>query len=263
MFNVINGGKHADSGLSIQEFMLAPVGWDHLSHQLEAVAATIAELKKILHARGQVTSVGDEGGFAPRLASNEAALDLLVEAITAAGYSTAQMRIGLDIAATTLVQNGTPTAGELIAWYERLLAKYPIISLEDGLAEDDWDGFALLNQRWGNRLAIVGDDLLVTNSERIKLAAAKQAVNTVLIKPNQVGTVSEVVAAVRLTKECGWSAFASHRSGETTDTFIADLAVGLGCRFIKAGSLARGERVCKYNRLLDIAAKLSSYEHHQ
>ena len=259
MFNVINGGRHADSGLRWQEFMLAPIDFPTVREKIEVGAEIIASLKQLLSARGQVTSLGDEGGFAPKLKSNEEALDLLVEAITAAGYDTTRVKIALDVAATTFYQDGRyagQTTAELIATYAELVERYPIISIEDGLAEDDWAGFADLNRQLGARLMLVGDDLTVTNVSRIKKAVESRAVNAVLIKPNQIGTLTETIAAVKMTREAGWTPFASHRSGETDDTFIADLAVGLACPYLKAGSLAREERVLKYNRLMAIEREL-------
>jgi enolase len=268
MLNIINGGKHADSGLDIQEFMLAPVGFESLKEKIRVGSEIIHTLKDVLKSKGYAVSVGDEGGFAPKLQSNEEALDLMVEAITAAGYNTEQVKIGMDAAASSFYngsayelkiagQKKTLSASELIAWYESLVAKYPITLIEDGLAEDDWAGFQELNQKLGEKIIIVGDDLLVTNIKRIQKAIDENAVNAVLIKLNQIGTVSETLQAIGLTKSKGWSAFVSHRSGETTDTFIADMAVGLGCPLIKSGSLVRGERVCKYNRLMEIEANLA------
>jgi enolase len=208
-------------------------------------------------------SVGDEGGFAPKLQSNEEALDLMVEAIKEAGYDTERVKIGMDVAASSFYENDTYTlkingqkqmvnSDKLIDWYEKLVGKYPIMLIEDGLAEDDWQGFSSMTKRLGKKIKVVGDDLLVTNINRIKKAIKIDAVNSVLIKLNQIGTVSETIDAVNLTKQQGWTPFVSHRSGETTDTFIADLSVGLGCSLIKSGSLVRSERACKYNRLMEI-----------
>lgn len=263
MFNIINGGKHADSGLDIQEFMLAPVGFDSITKKIQVGSEIIHTLKNILSKKGQIVSVGDEGGFAPKLGSNEEALNLMVEAINEAGYNTDQVKIGMDCAASSFYENGKYklkiggqkmelNSEELINWYEELIVKYPIMLIEDGLAEDDWEGFALITKRLGNKIKVVGDDLLVTNIKRIEEAIKTDAVNSVLIKLNQIGTVSETIDAIKMTKEKGWVPFVSHRSGETTDTFIADLSVGLNCPLIKSGSLVRGERVCKYNRLMEI-----------
>ncbi|MBP9701282.1 MAG: phosphopyruvate hydratase [Candidatus Pacebacteria bacterium] len=267
MFNVINGGKHADSGLDIQEYMIVPIGFDSITRTVQAGAEVISALKKLLHEQGYSTSVGDEGGFAPKLASNEEALELLVHAIDRAGYTTEQIKIALDVAASSFYADGVyvltaggrqerKTSDDMIAWYERLLETYPIISIEDGLAEDDWEGFRGMTATIGTRVHIVGDDLTVTNVDRINQAIKENAINAVLIKLNQIGTVSETIAAIALTKAQGWAPIVSHRSGETTDTFIADLAVGCACPFIKSGSLVRGERVCKYNRLMDIEREL-------
>ncbi len=263
MLNIINGGKHADSGLDIQEFMLAPVGFDSFARKIQAGSEIIHTLKDILKKNGYTVSVGDEGGFAPKLRSNEEALDLMVEAIQQAGYDTERVKIGMDAAASSFYENGsyvlriggqkqTVNSDQLVNWYEKLVAKYPIMLIEDGLAEDDWQGFSLMTKRLGDKVKVVGDDLLVTNIKRIKEAIETKAVNSVLIKLNQIGTVSETVDAINLTKQQGWVPFVSHRSGETTDTFIADLSVGLSCPLIKSGSLVRGERVCKYNRIMDI-----------
>jgi enolase len=269
MLNIINGGQHADSGLDIQEFMLGPIAFDSFKEKVRVGAEVIYALRKILKDKGYTISVGDEGGFAPKLQTNEEALDLMVEAIEKAGYTTDQVKIGMDAAASSFYENGkynlringeqkSLTSEEMVAWYKELTEKYPIISIEDGLSEDDWEGFNLLTKTIGDKVTIVGDDLLVTNISRIKIAIEKEAVNSVLIKLNQIGSVSETIEAITLAQKQGWSPFISHRSGETTDTFIADLAVGLGCPFIKSGSLVRGERVCKYNRIMEMEDKLSA-----
>lgn len=267
MLNIINGGKHADSGLNIQEFMIAPVGFDSLKRKLQAGAEIISALKHILKERDLSVGVGDEGGFAPKLNSNEEAFDLLVEAINKAGYSTTSVKIAIDVAASSFFSNGFYTlkikgvkksisSSEFMSWYKELVEKYPIISIEDPFAEDDWDGFTQMRSYFNDSVQIVGDDLTVTNVERIQYAYEKNAITSVLIKPNQIGTLTETIDAILLTKKYGWKPFMSHRSGETTDTTIADIAVGLGCDFIKSGSLVRGERVCKYNRLMEIENKL-------
>lgn len=269
MFNVINGGKHADSGLDIQEFMLAPADFPSFKEKVRVGSEIIHTLKSVLKEKGYTVSVGDEGGFAPKLSSNEEVLELMVEAIEKSGYTTDQVKVGMDAAASSFYIDGkymlrvsgqqkTLSADELVMWYQDLISKYPIMLIEDGLSEDDWDGFCLLNKKVGDKIPVVGDDLLVTNIKRIKQAIEKKAVNSVLIKLNQIGSVSETIEAIELTKEQGWKPFVSHRSGETTDTFIADLAVGLLCPLIKSGSLVRGERVCKYNRLMKIEHKLTS-----
>ncbi len=267
MFNIINGGKHADSGLDVQEFMLAPINFDSFSRKVQAGSEIIHELKNILKKKNYATSVGDEGGFAPRLLSNEEPIKLMVEAIESAGYSTEDVKIGMDVAASSFYEDGkyklkiegeekSLISKELIDWYDVLILKYPIMLIEDGLSEDDWDGFAEMTKKMGNKIKVVGDDLLVTNVKRIQKAIGQNAVNSVLIKLNQIGTVTETIDAIKMTKENGWSPFVSHRSGETTDTFIADLSVGLGCPLIKSGSLVRGERVCKYNRLMEIESEI-------
>jgi enolase len=267
MLNIINGGQHADSGLDIQEFMLGPVGFDSFKEKIRVGAEVIYALRKILKDKGYTVSVGDEGGFAPKLETNEEALELMVLAIEKAGYTKDQVKIGMDAAASSFYEDGkynlkingelkSLSSEEMVAWYKALTEKYPIISIEDGLAEDDWEGFNLLTKTLGSKITIVGDDLLVTNIKRIKTAIEKEAVNSVLIKLNQIGTVTETIEAITLAQKQGWSPFVSHRSGETTDTFIADLSVGLACPFIKSGSLVRGERVCKYNRIMEIEDNL-------
>jgi enolase len=269
MFNIINGGKHADSGLDIQEFMLAPIAFDSFAEKVRVGSEILHTLKDILKQKGYSVGVGDEGGFAPKLHSNEEALELMVAAIEQAGYTTEQVKIGIDTAASSFYVDGayhlkingeakSLMSAELIAWYQSLAARFPLMLIEDGLAEDDWDGFTSLTAAMGGTTTIVGDDLLVTNIKRIQTAIEKNAVNAVLIKPNQIGTVTEAIEAVMLAKKQGWKPFASHRSGETTDTFIADLAAGLACPLIKSGSLMRGERVCKYNRLMEIERELKN-----
>jgi enolase len=267
MFNIINGGKHADSGLDIQEFMIVPIGIIGIEKQIQAASEINQALKKMLQEKGYTVGIGDEGGFAPHLKSNEEALELIQCAICFAGYTTKQIKIAIDVAASSLYKNkmcrlkidGTEQcieSRELIQWYKNLVDKYPIISIEDGLPEDDWEGFRNLNNLLGGKINIVGDDLTATNVERIKKAKSEEAINSVLIKLNQIGTVTETIAAIKLTKEYGWKPFISHRSGETSDTFIADLSVALSCPFIKSGAPVRGERVAKYNRLLEIARLL-------
>jgi len=269
MFNIINGGKHADSGLDIQEFMLAPVNFPNFHEKLRVASEIFHTLEEILKSKGYKTSVGDEGGFAPTLKSNEEALELIVEAIGAAGYSADDVKIGMDCAANSFYNTETnmydlKIAGEkqnfnndqLLAWYQELVEKFPIMLIEDGFDEDDWEGFQKFNQALGDRIINTGDDLLVTNIKRIQQAIELNAVNSVLIKLNQIGTVTETIEAVKLTKKQGWKPFVSHRSGETEDTFIADLSAGLACPLIKSGSLSRTERICKYNRLMLIEDKI-------
>lgn len=263
-FNVINGGKHSDSGISFQEFMLIPVGFATCAEKV-AVAEHIVETLKALFVQYKYgVSLGDEGGFAPKLPTNEQAFDYLKRAITQAGYTTGQVKLGVDVASTTFYKNdayvmegSVYTSAEMIKHYEKLIQTYPIISLEDGLQEDDFIGFALLNKKLGNRVCVVGDDLTVTNTERIQKAIDMHAVNTVLIKPNQIGTLSETFHAIRLAKENNMKVFISHRSGETEDTFIADLAVAVGADFIKAGAPTKKERIVKYERLIEIEKEIS------
>lgn len=276
MMNVINGGQHADSGLDIQEFMIMPIGFSTFAERLRVGSEIFHTLKKELKKRGLSVGVGDEGGFAPHLDTNEAALELLVSAIGAAGYTTDQVKIALDCAASSFYKDGAyicHVAGtgdsvgatqkalsseELVAWYGDLIAQFPIVSIEDPCAEDDWHGFSLMMKRYGSQITIVGDDLLVTNVARIRDAAAQKAVNAVLIKMNQIGTISETIDAIQLTQQLGWKPVVSHRSGETEDTTLADLCVGLGCPMIKTGSLCRSERIAKYNRLLKIEGDVAS-----
>lgn len=261
MMNVINGGKHADSGLDFQEFMLVPVGAKKFSEALRMGAEVFQTLKKILKERGLTIAVGDEGGFAPKLKNNREALDLLVEAIETAGYRPGtDLGLALDIASSSFfinegyyqIDQRNLTAIEVIEYYQKLLRDYPLCSLEDGLAEDDWENWDDLTRVLGDKLQIVGDDLFVTNLERIEAGIKRQSANAVLIKLNQIGTVTETARAIQLTQKAGWNAVVSHRSGETEDTFIADLAVGLNAGQIKTGSLSRSERIAKYNQLLRI-----------
>lgn len=266
MMNIINGGKHAENSADIQEFMIVPIGFKSFKEALRAGAQIFHALKKILHDRKLATTVGDEGGFAPSLDSNEAALQVVVEAIQKAGYKTGtEVAIALDVAATELYKDGkyhlvrdnkVLSGEEMVAWYEELVGKYPIISIEDGLAEDDWNGYALLTKNLGNRVQLVGDDLFVTNIERLEMGIKKGVANSILIKLNQIGTVSETIDAINLAKKAGYTSVISHRSGETEDTTIADFAVGTGVGQIKTGSLSRTDRVAKYNQLLRIEEKL-------
>jgi enolase len=268
MFNIINGGKHADSGLDIQEFMVIPHTLKTVQEKIRAGSEIVAALKKVLHTDGFSVGVGDEGGFAPKLPKNEDAVTYIEKAIVAAGYTTQTVGIGLDAAASSFYENGAytfkidgtyaaRTSAELIAWYTQLTKEHTIISIEDGLAEDDWDGFTSITETLGSTTRIVGDDLTVTNVTRIKDAADKKAINAVLIKPNQIGSLTETIRAIQATKANGWVAIVSHRSGETMDTSIADIAVGLACEYIKTGAPVRGERVCKYNRLMEIEQELA------
>jgi enolase len=262
LMNVINGGAHADSGLSFQECMIVPVGFTSFRDALRAGAETFHALKSILKAAGHVTAVGDEGGFAPHLKSSDDAFATLMLAIEKAGY-TGKMALAIDAAASEFYKDGmyhidgeVITSEQLVAKYEALCAKYPIVSIEDSHAEDDWTGFSMMVAKLGSRVQIVGDDLLVTNVTRVKEAIAQKAANSVLIKVNQIGSVSETVDTIQLAQQSGWTAIASHRSGETEDVFIANLAVGLACGQIKTGSLSRTDRICKYNELLRIEEEL-------
>lgn len=270
IMNVINGGKHADSGLDIQEFMLMPTGFTTFAERLRAGAEIFHALKKILSDKGMATSVGDEGGFAPHLQTNEEAFEVLLSAISAAGYSTSQVQIAIDVAASSFYENGEylcnigkgtetkslTSADALVSWYGTLLEKYPLVSIEDPLFEDDWDGFTAMTARYGEKTTIVGDDLFVTNVTRIQTGIEKKSANSVLIKMNQIGTISETIDSIMLTQSVGWKPIVSHRSGETEDTTLADLCVGMNCPVIKTGSLCRSERVAKYNRLLEIEERI-------
>lgn len=266
--NVINGGKHADNSLDIQEFMIVPAGAPCFAEALRYGAEVFHSLKKILHDAGHVTSVGDEGGFAPNLSSNEEAIKVLIEAIKAAGYEPGKdIFIALDSAASSFYDSETKTyqidktqktTKQLVEYYVSLVEKYPIISLEDPLDEEDWEGFAQLTAKIGNRVQIVGDDIYVTNINRLKKGVKEKASNSILIKLNQIGTVTETLDTIEYAKEHGMTCVISHRSGETEDTFIADLAVATNCGMIKTGSLSRSERIAKYNRLLRIEEELGT-----
>jgi enolase len=262
-FNVINGGAHAPNNLDFQEFMIAPLGAPNLAEAVRAGAEVYARLRAALAAAGEATGLGDEGGFAPQIGRPEDVLALLTEAISAAGYESgrAGVAIALDPAANGFFHDGIyEVAGEklssddMISRYEQMIADFPVWSLEDGLAEDDWDGWVRLTERLGDRLQLVGDDLIVTNPVIIAEAIARRAGNAALIKVNQIGTVTETLAAMEMCRAAGWPQMVSHRSGETEDSFIADLAVGSGCGQLKSGAPARGERVAKYDRLIEIEA---------
>jgi enolase len=272
MFNVINGGKHADSGLDIQEFIIVPHGAPTFAEALRYGSEVFHALHRILHAQGYTVSVGDEGGFAPMLKSNEEAFELILEAISAAGYRPGQhIALAIDAAATSFFHDGRyrlgrsayrdKTAEELTALYQQWVRKYPIVSIEDGLAEDDWDGFRAHTAALGSQVQIVGDDILVTNTRFIRRAIEEGTCNAALIKLNQIGTVTETIAAVDLCGKAGWSYVISHRSGETDDSFMADFAVAMDGGQIKAGSVCRGERIAKYNRLLEIEQELGERAH--
>ncbi len=270
MLNVLNGGEHADNSVDVQEFMLVPVGFDSFSEGLRAAVEVYHRLKQVLTKRGLSTGIGDEGGFAPNLESNQEALDLLVEAIGQAGYQPgSQIGLALDVAASELVEEGRrgryalPGEGrsglgsdDLIALYRSWVDGYPLLSIEDGLSEDDWAGWRTLNAELGDRVQLVGDDLFVTNPEIVARGIEERVANALLVKVNQIGSLSETLAAVDLARGAGWANVLSHRSGETEDTTIADLAVATRCGQIKTGAPCRSDRVAKYNRLLRIEEEL-------
>ena len=264
MLNVINGGSHADSNVDIQEFMILPVGADTFSEGLRWGVETYHALKSILHGKGLSTGLGDEGGFAPNLDSNRDALDLLIEAIQKAGFTPGEdIALGLDVASTEFFENGKYnfegkqiTAADLGAYYADLVASYPLVTIEDPLSEDDWEGWAQLTAELGAKTQLVGDDLFVTNPSRLAKGIQAGAANSILVKVNQIGTLTETLDAVSLAQRIGYIAVLSHRSGETEDTTIADLAVATDCGQIKTGAPARSERVAKYNQLLRIEEEL-------
>ncbi len=266
MMNILNGGKHAENSTDLQEFMIMPVGAPSFKEALRYGAETFHSLKKILASRGLNTSVGDEGGFAPSLPSNEAALQIIIEAIEKAGYVPGKdIFIAIDGAATELYENGLYnlatekkklTSKEMVDLYEDWISKYPIISIEDGLAEDDWEGYKIFTEKLGAKVQIVGDDLFVTNVKRLERGIKEKAANSILIKLNQIGTVTETIRAIDMANKANFTSIISHRSGETEDTTISDFVVGLGTGQIKTGSLCRSERICKYNQLLRIEEKM-------
>ncbi len=268
MMNVLNGGAHADNHVDFQEFMIVPLGARTFRDGLRMGVEVFHHLKKTLSARGLATAVGDEGGFAPDFGSNEEALEAVVAGIGAAGYVPGeQVAIALDPAVSELYQNGsyvlehenrTLSADEMAAYWADLAGRYPIVSIEDGMAEDDWTGWTTLTDRLGNQLQLVGDDLFVTNTERLKRGIDTGVANSILIKVNQIGTLTETFAAIRMAREAGYTAVMSHRSGETEDVTIADLAVATGCGQIKTGAPSRSDRVAKYNQLLRIEEALGS-----
>ena len=264
MINILNGGVHADSGLAFQEFMIVPHGMANFAHAMQAAAEIFHTLKKILQKNKLGIAVGDEGGFAPQLDGEEQALDLVLEAITAAGYDPQrEVGLALDVAASEFYQRGKYclqkrklAREEMVAYLVELCEKYPIISIEDGCDQEDWDGFALLTKKIGGRVKVVGDDLFVTNRARLLQGKEKNAANAILIKLNQIGTLSETLNTIATANDIGYATIISHRSGETEDTTIADLAVAVGSDMIKSGSLCRSERLCKYNQLLRIEEEL-------
>ena len=266
MMNILNGGKHADNSSDFQEFMVMPVGASSFAEGLRWGAEIYAALKKVLHDRKLSTTVGDEGGFAPSLPTNEAPLEVIMEAISKAGYTPGtQIMLAMDPAMTELYDNGTYvlsrdnkrfSSDEMVDYWVQLVGRYPIISLEDGLAEDDWEGWAKLRSRIGDRVQLVGDDLLVTNVERLERGIKEHAANSILIKLNQIGSLSETMDAIQTAQRAGWTAVVSHRSGETEDVTIADLVVATNAGQIKTGAPARSDRVAKYNQLLRIEEEL-------
>ena len=266
MMNIVNGGMHADNPIDFQEFMIVPVGALNIAEAVRMGAEVFHALKSALHSAGLGTAVGDEGGFAPNIASTREALDFIMAAIETAGYHPGQdMYLALDVAATEFFNDGryelkgenrTLTSDEIAAYYSDLVANYPIFSIEDGMSEDDWDGWRVLTDALGDRVQLVGDDLFVTNVARLQEGIEKNIANSILVKVNQIGTLSETFDAVRMAHEADYSAVMSHRSGETEDTTIADLAVATNCGQIKTGSLARSDRVAKYNQLIRIEEEL-------
>jgi enolase len=269
MMNIINGGAHADNNVDIQEFMIMPAGAPNFKEALRMGAEIFHALKGVLKGRGYNTAVGDEGGFAPNLKSNEEALEVIMEAIVKAGYKPGEdVLLALDVASSELFKDGVytlenepqqkKTADELIDFYEDLVNRYPIISIEDGMAENDWDGWKKMTERLGKRIQIVGDDLFVTNPKILKEGIQKGIANSILIKLNQIGTLTETLDAIEMAKRAGYTCVISHRSGETEDTTLADLAVAVNAGQIKTGSLCRTDRVCKYNQLLRIEDELDT-----
>jgi enolase len=266
MMNIINGGSHADNSVDLQEFMIQPVGAENFAEAIRCGAEVFHALKKVLHDRGLNTAVGDEGGFAPDLPSNEAAIEVILEAIKAAGYTAGKdVYIAIDAASSEFYKDGkyelasegkSLTAAEFVDLLATWVDKYPILSIEDGLDESDWDGWALLTEKLGNKIQLVGDDLFVTNTKILKKGIDKHIANSILIKVNQIGTLTETFAAIDMAKDAGYTAVMSHRSGETEDATIADLAVATGIGQIKTGSMSRSDRIAKYNQLLRIAEEL-------
>ncbi|MGB3750658.1 MAG: phosphopyruvate hydratase [Arcobacteraceae bacterium] len=272
MFNIINGGEHANNSVDFQEYMIMPVGFENFKEGLRATAEVYHNLKKIIDEMGESTAVGDEGGFAPNLKSNEEPLEVIMKAIDKAGYKAGeQIALALDVAASEIIndkglyelksENRELTAEELVNYYADLCDKYPIVSIEDGLSEDDWDGWKLMTEKLGHRVQLVGDDLFVTNANILAQGISKDIANSILIKPNQIGTISETMLTIRLAQRNNYNCVMSHRSGESEDAFIADFAVALNCGQIKTGSTARSDRIAKYNRLLEIGAEIGYAEY--
>ena len=268
MMNIINGGAHADNSVDIQEFMILPVGAQNFAEALRYGAEIFHTLKKVLHDQGLATAVGDEGGFAPNLPSNEAALETILQAVERAGYKPGRdVYLGLDVASSEFFKDGVYhlesegrqfTPAQFVDYLEGLANRYPIITIEDGMAEGDWDGWSLLTQRLGRKIQLVGDDLFVTNTKILREGIAKGVANSILIKPNQIGTLTETLAAIDMATAAGYSSVISHRSGETEDSTIADIAVATRATQIKTGSLCRSDRIAKYNQLLRIEAELGA-----
>jgi len=267
MMNVLNGGAHADNNVDIQEFMITPVGASNFQEAIRMGAETFHALKKVLSDKGLATSVGDEGGFAPNLSSNEEALESILTAIKNAGYTTEQIKICLDPASSEFYEDGKYNlAGEgrilsreeMVDFYADWVERYPIISIEDGMAEEDWEGWKMLTDRIGDRCQLVGDDLFVTNTEKLSQGIETNTANSILIKVNQIGSLTETLATISMAHKAGYTAITSHRSGETEDTFIADLAVATNCGQIKTGSASRSDRIAKYNQLIRIEQELGS-----
>lgn len=272
MFNIINGGEHANNSVDFQEYMIMPIGFENFNEGLRATAEIYQHLKKIIDSMGESTAVGDEGGFAPNLKSNEEPITVIMSAIEKAGYKAGeQIAIALDVAASELInekglyvlksENRELTSSELVQYYADLCAKYPIISIEDGLSEDDWDGWKILTEKLGDKVQLVGDDLFVTNASILSEGIKKGIANSILIKPNQIGSISETMQTIRLAQRNNYTCVMSHRSGESEDAFIADFAVALNCGQIKTGSTARSDRIAKYNRLLEIGTEIGYSEY--
>jgi enolase len=270
MFNIINGGSHANNSVDFQEYMIMPIGFDEFNEALRACTEVYHNLKKIISDLGESTSLGDEGGFAPNLKDNEEPIKVIMQAIENAGYKAGkEIAIALDTASSEFYKDGkyelrgegrSLTSSQMVSYYEELCNKYPIVSIEDGLDENDWDGWKMLTDTIGDRVQLVGDDLFVTNANILNEGISKGIANSILIKPNQIGSVSETMQTVRLAQRNGYNCIMSHRSGESEDAFIADFAVALNTGEIKTGSTARGERTAKYNRLLEIEAELGISE---
>ncbi|MCE3047352.1 phosphopyruvate hydratase [Helicobacter kayseriensis] len=272
MLNIINGGSHADNTVDFQEYMIMPLGFESFSEGLRASAEVYQHLKKILSEKGEVTAIGDEGGFAPNLKNNEEPIEVILQAVERAGYRAGEhIAIALDVASSELVgedglydlkgEGRKLTSSELVEYYEKLVAKYPIVSIEDGLSEDDWGGWKILTEKLGQKIQLVGDDLFVTNVDILREGIEKKIANAILVKPNQIGSISQSMQTMRLAQRNRYRCVMSHRSGESEDSFIADFAVALNCGEIKTGSTARSERMAKYNRLIEIERELAGGEY--